>query len=274
VTGNGLSLASPVSRKRLIDRSLTIQTGPTASSGAVSAGAYRGLDRRVNKSSVLVVGDDLLMAEALVSAFIQNGFLARTVPAKTRYVLDVVGCKPDLALLDIDHLDQQSTIELVTALRRAEVDVAVLGRATEIDRMRDVVMHAGASAVVDKSSPLTDLLGTFCRLLRHDSNETRVRRPAVEHGEGEPQAKADRSAFVAVLTGRERCILAELMSGHRAETIAANGCVSISTVRSQIKSILQKLGVNSQLAAVALAQQAGWRPDRSFGSMSHPVRAH
>jgi len=34
--------------------------------------------------------------------------------------------------------------------------------------------------------------------------------------------------------------------------------VSISTVRSQIKAILQKLGVNSQLAATALVQQAGW----------------
>jgi DNA-binding CsgD family transcriptional regulator len=64
--------------------------------------------------------------------------------------------------------------------------------------------------------------------------------------------------LVAVLTGREKVVLAELMNGNRAETIAANGCVSISTVRSQIKSILQKLGVNSQLAAVALARQAGW----------------
>ena len=53
------------------------------------------------------------------------------------------------------------------------------------------------------------------------------------------------------------------MDGRSAETIAVNCDVSISTVRSQIKSILQKLGVNSQLAAVALAQEAEWNGDRT-----------
>jgi DNA-binding CsgD family transcriptional regulator len=47
--------------------------------------------------------------------------------------------------------------------------------------------------------------------------------------------------------------------------------VSISTVRSQIKSILQKLGVNSQLAAVAMARQAGWGgdPDQSVSNQRY-----
>jgi DNA-binding NarL/FixJ family response regulator len=34
--------------------------------------------------------------------------------------------------------------------------------------------------------------------------------------------------------------------------------VSMSTVRGHIRLILQKLGVNSQLAAVVLAHHAGW----------------
>jgi DNA-binding CsgD family transcriptional regulator len=37
--------------------------------------------------------------------------------------------------------------------------------------------------------------------------------------------------------------------------------VSESTVRSQIRSIFQKLGVNSQLRAVSLARQVGWTAD-------------
>ena len=48
------------------------------------------------------------------------------------------------------------------------------------------------------------------------------------------------------------------MEGHCAEDIAKAAFVSISTVRSQIKAILLKLGVNSQLAAVAMARRAGW----------------
>ncbi len=38
--------------------------------------------------------------------------------------------------------------------------------------------------------------------------------------------------------------------------------VSEATVRSQIRSVLTKLGVNSQLEAVALAWRMGWVPTR------------
>jgi hypothetical protein len=51
------------------------------------------------------------------------------------------------------------------------------------------------------------------------------------------------------------------MDGHAPEAIARRSSVSVLTVRSQIKAILQKLGVNSQLAAVSVAQRAGWTLD-------------
>jgi DNA-binding CsgD family transcriptional regulator len=60
--------------------------------------------------------------------------------------------------------------------------------------------------------------------------------------------------------------LGELMEGHCAEEIANAAFVSISTVRSQIKAILHKLGVNSQLAAVALARRNGWSLDDPAGN--------
>ncbi|MGH3845877.1 MAG: LuxR C-terminal-related transcriptional regulator, partial [Pseudonocardiaceae bacterium] len=43
--------------------------------------------------------------------------------------------------------------------------------------------------------------------------------------------------------------------GHRAATIADKFVVSLTTVRSQIQSILSKLAVNSQLEAVALLRE-------------------
>jgi two-component system nitrate/nitrite response regulator NarL len=49
------------------------------------------------------------------------------------------------------------------------------------------------------------------------------------------------------------------MQGDSADEIAASTFVSLATVRSHIRAILQKLGVNSQLAAVAAASRAGWR---------------
>ena len=50
-----------------------------------------------------------------------------------------------------------------------------------------------------------------------------------------------------------------IMDGSSAQSIAQDSFVSMATVRTQIRSILQKLGVNSQLAAAAMARSAGWQ---------------
>lgn len=55
------------------------------------------------------------------------------------------------------------------------------------------------------------------------------------------------------LTPSERRVLFYLMEGRSATEIATTLVVSLTTVRSHIRSILRKLNVNSQLAAVALA---------------------
>ena len=60
------------------------------------------------------------------------------------------------------------------------------------------------------------------------------------------------------LSVRESEVLEELMAGKSAADIATESYVSIATIRSQIKAILRKLEVNSQLAAVALAYRSGW----------------
>jgi DNA-binding NarL/FixJ family response regulator len=66
------------------------------------------------------------------------------------------------------------------------------------------------------------------------------------------------AGFGADLTRRESEILSELMDGRHAGEIAVASYVSLHTVRTQIKSLLRKLGVHSQLEAVALAKRVGW----------------
>ena len=50
------------------------------------------------------------------------------------------------------------------------------------------------------------------------------------------------------------------MHGHTVADVAATEHVSVETVRSQVKSILAKLGVGSQVAAVGVAYRARWSP--------------
>jgi len=72
-----------------------------------------------------------------------------------------------------------------------------------------------------------------------------------------------------LLTASERRVLFYLTTGRSAQDIADDLVVSVTTVRSHIRSILRKLGVRSQLAAVAIAngqdfgrmQPGGGAPD-------------
>ena len=58
------------------------------------------------------------------------------------------------------------------------------------------------------------------------------------------------------LTERERTVLAHMMRGLTAVEIAQAEYVTIATVRSHIRSILWKLQVRNQLAAVALGYRS------------------
>ncbi|SOD74211.1 regulatory LuxR family protein [Jatrophihabitans sp. GAS493] len=65
---------------------------------------------------------------------------------------------------------------------------------------------------------------------------------------------------LGTLTRSETQTLRALVNGLTAIQIADGTQHSVHTIRSQIKAVLSKLGVTSQVAAVALAHRAGW-PD-------------
>ena len=73
------------------------------------------------------------------------------------------------------------------------------------------------------------------------------------------------------LTVREAEVLGNLTLGRTVREIAARSFVSEATVRTQVKSILAKLGVSSQLAAVGLAHQVEWGPRSTEGSPVGPL---
>lgn len=71
------------------------------------------------------------------------------------------------------------------------------------------------------------------------------------------EAEAERRKFLLDrLTDREFAVLRALERGQKAAEIATANVVALTTVRTQIRSILQKLEVSSQGAAKALYQDA------------------
>ena len=212
-------------------------------------------------SRILVAGSDLL-AGALASALEACGFSARHIAPRDPEIECGIEWRPNLVIIDVRSLDVISGSALIGQFCRVGLHVCVIDAADDDDRLK-AWMGAGTSALIDRSEPFDQLFRTINRLLRTgdlpqsagSSSTSLVLTRAAER----PQDP--RLQRFANLTKREQAVLAELMEGHCAEEIANAAFLSISTVRSQIKAILQKLGVNSQLAAVALARRARWSLD-------------
>lgn len=206
---------------------------------------------------ILVVGDDLLTG-ALARALSAHGFSTMHVPRREPRVGQGIGWRPSLVIFDAGSLEPEVGAALVGSFCRAGLRVCVIDAAGQANRLR-VWNVCGVAALVDRNAPFDELVSTVSRLLGKESHGLSVR-PASAFPALSSVASPSDSPLepFALLTEREQFVLAELIEGHCAEEIAGAAYVSISTVRSHIKSILQKLGVSSQLAAVALARRAGW----------------
>ena len=168
---------------------------------------------------------------------------------------------PGLLLLDFDLGESMGTaFGLIRPLTEAGLDVVMLTGETN-PLVLAQCLEEGAVGVINKSVSFDELLAQIHTALQGESLMTRhereelLSRLRLQRSEREHELRAFQE-----LTAREGEVLGELMQGKSADTIAEESVVSVATIRTQIRSILSKLSVNSQLAAVARAQQARWSP--------------
>jgi DNA-binding NarL/FixJ family response regulator len=228
-----------------------------------------GYDR--DEPTVLVVDDHRLFGSSLVLALASGGVRARECPVTTvDDILRSVEDRPSgLVLLDLElgigaRGEPIDELELLAGLRARGWSALVVSAATD-ERRIAAAIAAGAIGYVAKVAPLPELVDAVERaaagrsvLSAEDRNRwielDRVSRAA---------ERRDRTRWRR-LTSREREVLERLARGDRAAAIAQELCVSLTTVRAQIRSIHTKLDVSSQLEAVALLRrvQGAVLPDR------------
>ena len=126
------------------------------------------------------------------------------------------------------------------------------------DALWGACLAAGAHAVVGKAEPLADITYAIEAIVADTPVRSGTRAAFIDAHRRSCSEREGRLAPFAELTGRERVVMGHLAHGRSPALIAEQEFVSIDTVRSQIKSILRKLEVSSQLEAVAKANQAGW----------------
>lgn len=208
---------------------------------------------------VLLVEDHAIIKQALALALQRVGMVVETAPdlAPDAVLALAAHFRPDIALLDL-YLGEADSLPMIRPLRELGAGVVVLTGTTD-PRALGECLEEGALGVIPKSESLDRLALAITDAV----SGTAVMRPAdrdalLNAARDGRAADEERQAPFARLSTKERQILGHLMWGRSAEDIARMEYVSLATVRSQIRSILQKLGVNSQLAAVALAQRFGW----------------
>jgi len=209
---------------------------------------------------VLVVDDHELFGESLKIALSASHIDTLRAPdlSPAELLLLTDRFEPHVVLLDLQLGGGLSGIDLVEPLRDRRAHVVMVTGINDPAEL-GACLHAGALSVVSKAVPLESLVRAVAEALEGRS----VNDPAERAHFGEALAVAQRrktqlDAMFGALTNAEREVFAGLAHGRSAETIARLRVVSVRTVRSQIEAILAKLEVNSQLAAVALANEAGW----------------
>ena len=180
--------------------------------------------------TIAIIEDHLLLAETLQATLRQRGIDAtvRLPKALDEAVSDLVGLSPDVTGVD--------------------------------DRLRiAAALEQGAVGFQPKALGFDALVATACAVL----NGVSVLDPAARLGllqdlaRARAEAKRAESAYTQ-LTDREQGTLRALGDGRSVNEIAGDWVVAESTVRTHVRGVLVKLGVASQLAAVAEARRNGW----------------
>lgn len=227
---------------------------------------------------ITILDDHALFAESLALALETEGHLAQRVDLTGRCVTlatalaAVLRSVPRIVLLDpaLSRIGDGS--RLVAPLAASGAAVIILTESGDRALWGEWVRH-GAKAVLPKSCPLTDVLRVVDRV--RDGlplMSERERAALVDVNVRKEAEERQTRARLARLTPRESEVLAALMQGAQIHDIARACFVSESTVRSQVKSILAKLEMHSQLAAVAAASKAGWRPAKDQEHLPGSVR--
>lgn len=186
-------------------------------------------------AEILVVDDDVAVLSLVSTLLLDAGFAVATATTGEDALAAARARRPAAVILDV-HLPGLSGYEVCRGLRETYgTSLPILfisGERTEsFDRVAGLLL--GADDYLAKPFSVDELLARVRSLLRR----TELALPA----------KMTR------LTEREREVLRLLAAGLDQRQIATALVISPKTVGSHIERILEKLGVNSRLQAVALA---------------------
>ncbi len=223
--------------------------------------------------TMLVVDDHPLITEAIRFALTNDDLAVDAAdPTRDEPARLVQQGGYDFCLLDLDWgVGSFAGVGMISECIAVGTNCLVL-TGTGNEGILGYCLELGASGVVRKAAGFSELMASIRRGLaggsvNSDSEKYRwllsSQRVRSEHQR--------RLRPFDDLTAAEGDVLADLMRGRVVSEIASARVIAESTVRTHVRQILRKLEVQSQLTAVALARQAGWRQGAPH---DHTASAH
>lgn len=217
---------------------------------------------------LLLVDDHRLLVDTLEMSLTAAGLAASVAPCGSfdEVLAEAARVRPTLVVLDLDLQGAGYGYDLIGPLRELGAQVLVLtGTTDRMDLAR--CLEAGALGIARKANGFVNVLDQVRRAADGETvTPITERTQLLADLQAHRRATEKRMAPFEALSARERDVLHQIVDGHQAAAIAKASYVSLATVRTQIRSILLKLDVSSQVAAVALARQHGWFGDPSPAS--------
>jgi DNA-binding NarL/FixJ family response regulator len=210
---------------------------------------------------VLLVDDHELFTCSLELTLSGAGLAAATAPlwSKDALLETVHRTRPDVVLLDLDLGEPLGDgTALVAPITEAGSRVLVVSGTRQLHRF-GAALEQGAAEYARKGESVSSLVARIRQLADGLPNPGQARHSRARHAlTVHRQQLRERFGPLESLTPREQAVLLALTKGLTAAQVASTEWVSECTVRSQIRGILRKLGVASQVQAVAMALRTGW----------------
>jgi DNA-binding NarL/FixJ family response regulator len=209
----------------------------------------------VTPGRMLVISPEASTRRSFVEALQAAGhptLAVASASASAELVDQVALVLVDLALSDVDAID------FVRDAARRTPPVPVVAISARSDDARIIAaISAGAHGCIYADDPHERLVIAVNEALEGGRPISRgMALLLLEHIRRTGHSPSERST-ARPLTERERVVLSQMALGHRYEDIGRALGVSVNTVRTYVRSVYEKLDVNSRTEAVLLGMQLG-----------------
>lgn len=221
--------------------------------------------------NVLIVDDHRLFRQGMISLMKTRPDLVRVIgeaSSGAEAVEMTRMLRPDVVLMDI-YMPDGTGLEALRAIMETEPDVAVVMlTASELDEHLYEAVQLGAAGYLLKNLDADELFDLISGVVNGEAAMTRAMAARLLKG----VAHSRESTPLESLTEREIEVLQLVAQGTSNSAIAEELYITVNTVKTHLKNILEKLQVENRTQAATYAVQSGLVEPADDLASSDPAR--